>query len=91
VAAAPVGLGSVADVLFRFDCRAADPGCTMAAAAGSWGGRGTGGHPGHGPAQRAIALLASTGVILLALEIRRRPAADPLGMNNISDGIPEVR
>jgi hypothetical membrane protein len=39
LAASLIGLDNLSDVLFRLDCRAADPGCTMAAAASSWHGR----------------------------------------------------
>jgi hypothetical protein len=35
----PDGLDNLRDALFRLDCRAADQGCTTAAAAGSWHGR----------------------------------------------------
>jgi hypothetical protein len=39
LAASLMGLDNLSDALFRLDCRAADPGCTMAAAASSWHGR----------------------------------------------------
>jgi hypothetical protein len=39
LAASLIGLDNLSDVVFRLDCRAADPGCTAAAAAGSWHGR----------------------------------------------------
>jgi len=39
LAASLIGLDNLSDAFFRLDCRAADPGCTMAAAASSWHGR----------------------------------------------------
>jgi Protein of unknown function (DUF998) len=38
VAFSLMGLDNVSDVVFRLDCRAADPGCTPAVAAASWSG-----------------------------------------------------
>ncbi|MEE1782433.1 DUF998 domain-containing protein [Streptomyces sp. SP17BM10] len=129
VAASPLGLDNVWDVLFRLDCRAADPGCVQSLGTGSWraaghlaisfvgfpvlvitpsvlaarfranpawqvwSGRalafspvmfvgviafvGLHGHDGAGYAERALALAASTGVVLLALGTRRALAAPP--------------
>jgi Protein of unknown function (DUF998) len=39
LAASLIGLDNLSDVFFRLDCRAADQGCTAAAAASSWHGR----------------------------------------------------
>ena len=39
LAASLMGLDNLSDVFFRLDCRAADPGCTAAAAMSSWHGR----------------------------------------------------
>jgi hypothetical protein len=39
LAASLMGLDNLSDAFFRLDCRAADQGCTTAAAAGSWHGR----------------------------------------------------
>lgn len=123
VAASPLGLDNVWDVLFRLDCRAADPGCVQGLGSGSWqaaghlaisfvgfpvmvitpsvlaahfranpawqgwsGGAlafspvmfigviafiGLHGHAGAGYAERALAMAASAGVVLLALGTRR--------------------
>jgi uncharacterized protein DUF998 len=54
LAASLIGLDNLSDAFFRLDCRAADPGCTTAAAASLWpgahGGRSGQRHRhGHGP------------------------------------------
>ncbi|MFJ7247828.1 DUF998 domain-containing protein [Kitasatospora sp. NPDC098652] len=123
VAASPVGLDNVADVLFRLDCRAADPWCAHRLTGDSWHASahvglalagfvllvitpavlaaqfrahpawrgsanaalayspvmflgvlvyvGLHGRDGAGYAERALALAASTGVVLLALRASR--------------------
>lgn len=129
VALSAAGLDDLSDAFFRLDCRAADPGCTEAAAMASWHGtvhndvgtftfvvlviapfvlarqmrRVSGWHSlarptlaygvvllvavtayvllsistGGGLAQRAVALLGSAGVVVLALRVvaLSRPAA----------------
>jgi Protein of unknown function (DUF998) len=66
LAASLMGLDNLSDAFFRLDCRAADPGCTAAAAAGSW----------HGRVHLGVALLSGIATIALpfALAARMRRA-----------------
>jgi uncharacterized membrane protein YhaH (DUF805 family) len=66
LAASLMGLDNLSDVFFRLDCRAADQGCTAAAAASSW----------HGRVHLAAGLLSGIATIALpfALGARMRHA-----------------
>jgi hypothetical protein len=66
LAASLMGLDNLSDVFFRLDCRAADQGCTAAAAASSW----------HGRVHLAAGLLSGIATIALpfALAARMRHA-----------------
>jgi hypothetical protein len=66
MAASLMGLDNLSDVFFRLDCRAADQGCTAAAAASSW----------HGRVHLAAGLLSGIATIALpfALAARMRHA-----------------
>ncbi|HEX6673648.1 MAG TPA: DUF998 domain-containing protein [Actinomycetes bacterium] len=53
LAASLIGLDNLSDAFFRLDCRAADQGCTTAAAASSW----------HGRVHLAVGLLSAVAMI----------------------------
>ncbi|HEY6708349.1 MAG TPA: DUF998 domain-containing protein [Actinomycetota bacterium] len=53
LAASLIGLDNLSDAFFRLDCRAADQGCTAAAAASSW----------HGQVHLAVGLLSGIAMI----------------------------
>jgi hypothetical protein len=67
LAASLMGLDNLSDTFFRLDCRAADPGCTAAAAASSW----------HGKVHLAVALVSAVATIaapfVLAARMRHAP------------------
>jgi hypothetical protein len=67
LAASLMGLDNLSDTFFRLDCRAADPGCTAAAAASSW----------HGKVHLAAGLISAIATIalpfVLAARMRRLP------------------
>jgi len=53
LAASLIGLDNLSDTFFRLDCRAADQGCTAAAAASSW----------HGQVHIAVGLLSAIAMV----------------------------
>lgn len=63
-----IGLDNLSDAFFRLDCRAADQGCTAAAAASSW----------HGRVHLGVGLLSGIAMIAapFALAARMRQAND---------------
>jgi hypothetical protein len=67
LAASLMGLDNLSDAFFRLDCRAADPGCTAAAAASSW----------HGKVHIGVALVSAIATIAapfaLAARMRHTP------------------
>jgi hypothetical protein len=67
LAASLMGLDNLSDTFFRLDCRAADPGCTAAAAASSW----------HGKVHLAVGLISAIATIaapvVLAARMRHAP------------------
>ncbi|HKQ00635.1 MAG TPA: DUF998 domain-containing protein [Actinomycetes bacterium] len=62
LAASLIGLDNLSDAFFRLDCRAADQGCTAAAAASSW----------HGRVHLAVGLLSGIATILLPFVLAAR-------------------
>ncbi len=66
LAASLMGLDNLSDAFFRLDCRAADPGCTVTAAAGSW----------HGTIHLAVGVISAIATVAapFALAARMRRA-----------------
>jgi hypothetical protein len=62
LAASLMGLDNLSDAFFRLDCRAADQGCTAAAAASSW----------HGRTHLAVGLLSGIATIVLPFVLAAR-------------------
>jgi hypothetical protein len=62
LAASLMGLDNLSDTFFRLDCRAADPGCTMAAAASSW----------HGKVHLAVGLISGIAMIVAPFVLAAR-------------------
>ena len=62
LAASLIGLDTLSDAFFRLDCRAADPGCTAAAAASSW----------HGRVHLGVALVSGIATIALPFALAPR-------------------
>ena len=62
LAASLIGLDNLSDAFFRLDCRAADQGCSAAAAASSW----------HGRTHLAVGLLSGIATIVLPFVLAAR-------------------
>jgi hypothetical protein len=62
-----MGLDNLSDAFFRLDCRAADPGCTAAAAASSW----------HGKVHLAVGLISAAATVALPFALAARMRLAP--------------